>query len=149
MHQPRTPHLPKPGKAPCGTCPYRTDVPAGIWDAREYEKLRAYDGETHEQVFKGTLALFYCHQQDGHLCAGWVACHDTEHLLALRVNDVHPDTFDYKSPVPVFNSGAAAAAHGMSGIDHLDEAAIFAIRKLLLKRNGPDQDHPDEITNPD
>lgn len=31
----------KPPKVPCGTCPYRRDVPAGIWHGEEYAKLPA------------------------------------------------------------------------------------------------------------
>ena len=32
-----------PAKSPCGSCPYRQDVPSGVWAASEYEKLPAYD----------------------------------------------------------------------------------------------------------
>lgn len=64
----------------CSSCPYRRDVPAGIWHADEYEKLRAYDRDTSEQP----MAPFLCHQQDGTLCAGWVAVHGMN-LLGLRV----------------------------------------------------------------
>lgn len=122
--------LPRPSKAPCGTCPYRRDVPSGIWDASEYEKLPLYDGETIEQALKGGTRLFYCHQNDGHLCAGWVGCHDTTHLAALRFHEVADETFDYVSPVPLFASGAEAAAHGLSGIDNPDRRAREAIAKL-------------------
>lgn len=129
-----TEYLPRPGKAPCGTCPYRRDVPAGIWDASEYAKLPAYDGETLEQLVKGGAALFFCHQQDGNLCAGWVGCHDTDHLVAMRLNAVHLDTFEYVSPVPLFASGAEAAAHGLSGVEQPSDEARRAIGKLLAKR---------------
>lgn len=126
--------LPCPSKAPCGTCPYRRDVPAGIWDASEYEKLPRYDGETVEQLLAGGTALFFCHQNDGHLCAGWVGCHDMGEAIALRLHPVHPDTFDYVSPVPLFASGAEAAAHGLSGIDRPDASARAAIAKLERRR---------------
>lgn len=102
--------LPAPAKRPCGTCPYRRDVPAGIWDASEYAKLADYDGETFEQR---SMRLFFCHKADGHLCAGWVACHDTDHLLALRLHRVDPSVYTYRSPVPVFASGAQARDHGL------------------------------------
>lgn len=122
--------LPRPSKAPCGTCPYRRDVPAGVWDASEYAKLPPYDGETWEQP----PALFFCHRNDGHLCAGWVACHDTAHLLSMRLHRVHPDTFDYASPVPIWASGREAAAHGLSGVNRPDDRAQAAIRKLERER---------------
>jgi hypothetical protein len=125
---------PKPSAAPCGSCPYRRDVPSGIWSPEEYAKLPAYDGETGEQVAKGAFALFYCHQNDGALCAGWAGCHDTDHLLALRLNRVDPSAFGYRSPVPLFASGQEAAEHGLAEVDAPSDAARFAIRKLLGRR---------------
>jgi len=127
--------LPCPSKVPCGTCPYRTDVPSGIWDAHEYLKLPQYDGETMDQIIKGAHALFYCHQNDGHLCAGWVGCHDTNHLAALRFNRVDPETFNYVSPIELFPSGAEAAIHGMEEIENPPPEARVAIAKLEAKRN--------------
>lgn len=117
---------PKPSAAPCGTCPYRRDVPSGIWDGTEYAKLPAYDRETWEQP----PALFFCHRNDGHLCAGWVGCHDTNHLLAMRLHRVDPSTFDYVSPIPLFGSGREAAAHGMADLANPKKAARAAISKL-------------------
>ncbi len=125
---------PRPSAAPCGTCPYRRDVPAGIWSAEEYEKLPRFDGGTLDQLMQGGTGLFFCHQNDGHLCAGWVGCHDVGHLFAVRVSEVHPSTFDYVSPVPLFGSGAEAAAHGMSGIDDPGPDALAAIAKLERRR---------------
>ena len=46
-------------KVPCGSCPYRRDVPSGIWEQHEYDKLPEYDGQTWEQ----NPALFLCHQR--------------------------------------------------------------------------------------
>lgn len=126
--------LPKPSKAPCGTCPYRRDVPAGIWEAHEYEKLPPYDGETGEQLINGGTALFFCHQNDGHLCAGWVGCHDMNHAIAVRIAPVDPSVFDYVSPIPLFASGAEACAHGLSGVDDPSDAAIAAMEKLAAQR---------------
>ena len=116
--------LPKPAKQPCGSCPYRRDVPSGLWSPEEYAKLPAYDGQTWEQP----TSLFMCHQRDGCLCAGWLACHDTDHLLALRLHCVDPSAFGYVSPVPVFGSGAEAAAHGSADID----APGIAARRMIV-----------------
>lgn len=124
--------LPRCAARPCGSCPYRRDVPSGIWAASEYHKLSAYDGETWEQ----SPALFLCHQKDGHLCAGWIACHDTRHLLALRFNPVDPGVFDYESPVPVFASGAEARDHGLAGVAEPDARAIRVARGLRKKSAG-------------
>jgi hypothetical protein len=100
-------------KQPCGSCPYRRDVPSGIWAREEYDKLPRYDGETWEQ----DVAIFMCHQRDGRLCAGWLACHDPRELLALRITrNVDPRVFDYETDTPVFASGAEARTHGIKNI---------------------------------
>lgn len=120
--------------APCGSCPYRRDVPAGIWDASEYHKLARYDGDTMGQ----DPSLFLCHQQDGKLCAGWVGCHGGQ-LLALRLHSISGQVdwgvFDYRSPVALFSSGAEARDHGLSGVATPSAQAVRAITKLT-KRKG-------------
>lgn len=126
--------LPKPSAVPCGTCPYRKDVPAGIWAASEYEKLPGYDGEIIDQLFAGATALFYCHQNDGHLCAGWVGCHDMENMFATRMTKVDESVFTYVSPIPLFASGQEACDHGLSGVDEPSHEALVAMAKLEKKR---------------
>lgn len=109
-----------PAPRPCESCPYRRDVPSGVWAAAEYEKLPAYDRETPYQP----QGVFLCHQHDGRVCAGWAGCHDGYQLLALRLaaaagamtDEDIAATIDYISPVPLFSSGAAAAAHGAAEI---------------------------------
>lgn len=125
--------LPRPSKAPCGTCPYRRDVPSGIWVREEYEKLPGYDGETLDQINAGALGLFYCHQNDGHLCAGWVGCHDMDESIAVRLNPIAPEAFDYVSPVPLFGSGREAHDHGVAEIENPSRAARLATAKLAAK----------------
>lgn len=122
----------KPPKVPCGSCPYRRDVPAGIWHPSEYEKLPAYDAPTAEQPTK----LFMCHQQDGCLCGGWLLAHDRDHLLALRYNArlLDPSVWEYASDVPVFASGAEAAAHGISGCAEPGPKARRKIAGLTRQR---------------
>lgn len=110
-------------KRPCPSCPYRRDAPSGLWNEAEYAKLPAYDGETGEQALAGALGTFHCHTDPDLLCAGWVACHDMAENFGLRFEaiatrtPVDPAVYDYQSPVPVFASGAEAAAHGMRDID--------------------------------
>lgn len=41
---------------PCSSCPYRRDVPSGVWHREEYEKLLQYDDSTE------ILPAFMCHQ---------------------------------------------------------------------------------------
>jgi len=116
---------------PCASCPYRKDVPSGIWDQHEYAKLPAFDGEMGEQAMKGGFGLFMCHQRDGNLCAGWIATHGPDNLLALRLNAVDPSTFDYTTDVPVFSSGAEAHAHGMRDIAKPGVKAQRLMAKLV------------------
>lgn len=122
-----------PGKAPCVTCPYRRDVPSGLWSPEEYAKLPAYDGDTGEQIMKGATGVFLCHSQPGKLCSGWVGCHDMRHNAAVRFDQVAETTFTYQSPVPLFTSGAEVAAHGMKDIAAPGREAGRAIKRLTVK----------------
>lgn len=122
-------------KAPCKSCPYRKDVPSGVWDASEYDRLTDYDGEIIEQLMAGGRGLFMCHQRDGCLCAGWLATHGPDNLLALRLNasEVKDEVWGYRSPVPVFASGSEAAAHGKKDIQEPGGRAQRAINRLVRK----------------
>ena len=132
-----------PAPRPCASCPYRTDVPSGIWSEEEYAKLPLYDGPTVAQPPR----LFLCHQHDrsddrARVCGGWAGCHDGDHLLALRVaahsGSITPETAqairDYVSPVPLFASGAEAAAHGVREIRSPGPDARRAIEKIRRNR---------------
>lgn len=123
----------KAPKVPCGSCPYRRDVPAGLWHESEYDKLPNYDEPTWAQP----PALFMCHQQDGCLCGGWLLTHGTDNLLALRFHarQLDPSVWDYAPDVPVFNSGREAAEHGKSQIDNPSPAARRKIDGLIRKRS--------------
>lgn len=127
-----------PAPHPCGSCPYRRDVPSGVWDEEEYRKLPLFDGETFEQ----DPSVFMCHQQDGSLCAGWVGCHDMTQSMGLRMavmtgsmtEDVMDAALDYETTTPLFGSGAEAAAHGMNEVDEPGRAARRTIDKLERRR---------------
>ena len=127
-----------PAPRPCISCPYRRDVPAAVWAPEEYDKLPGYDLPTGEQP----ISVFDCHQQDGRLCAGWVACHDMEESMALRLavsfdvlseEDYHA-VCDYTTDVPVFASGAEAAEHGVQGIETPTIEARRLVDKLRRRR---------------
>lgn len=127
-----------PAKNPCGSCPYRRDVPSGVWSEEEYDKLPTYDGETHEQP----PSVFMCHQQDGSLCAGWVGCHDMTQNMGLRIAVINErvtpeeldEILDYVPSVPLFSTGAEAAAHGRAEVFTPGEHARRVIDKLESKR---------------
>lgn len=127
-----------PAATPCISCPYRRDVPSGIWAVEEYQKLIAYDAPTWEQP----TGLFLCHQQDGRICAGWAGCHDGDHLLALRMaahwrtmtRRAIQETRDYVSPVPLWDCGRDAACHGVVSLRHPSRWARHLIRRIMAKR---------------
>lgn len=128
-----------PAKNPCGSCPYRVDVPSGVWSLTEYAKLHAYDGPTASQP----LGLFMCHQIDGRLCAGWVGCHDMDESLGLRISassgELSEQEVDairaYTTDVELFPSGQAAAEHGMAEIEEPSPEAIRAVEKIVIRQN--------------
>lgn len=120
-----------PATRPCGSCPYRRDVPGGVWHLSEYEKLPLYDLATGEQP----LGIFLCHRQDGRVCAGWCAVHDMENCLALRIaaagERIDPQPLiDYTTDVSLFESGREAAIHGVRGLANPDAAARRIIEKM-------------------
>lgn len=128
-----------PRKTPCASCPYRRDVPSGIWSAKDYDKLPAYDGDATSQALSpGGMQLFGCHQSDGHLCSGWVAHRDPRDLLALKVGfamgKVDASVFTYTTDVPLFASGAEAGAHGKAGIQNPDIEARLTVGKITKVR---------------
>lgn len=123
-------------KSPCATCPYRRDVPSGIWSAEEYEKLRGYDGEIWQQAMAGANGVFMCHQADGKLCAGWAGCHDMYNTLAVRMHagQLDESVWTYESPVPLFADGNQAADHGEADIEEPSIAAQQAVQKIVKVR---------------
>lgn len=127
---------------PCPSCPYRRDVPSGIWAAEEYDKLPQFDGDTGEQLNAGAFALFHCHSTPAKLCAGWVGCHDMDENLAVRMNarDIDPAVYEYSCPVPLFDSGAEAAEHGKRDVAAPGPQAVRKARDVLrLKASGRHQ----------
>lgn len=126
-----------PKKSPCGSCPYRRDVPSGVWHESEYEKLPLYD----KPLLSQPPGVFECHQQDGHLCSGWVGTHDMMNNLALKINyqgghmtdDDLIEVLDYTTTVPLFDSGQEACEHGMAKYEAPDERATRIQNKLLKK----------------
>lgn len=127
-----------PAPRPCVSCPYRCDVPSGVWHPDEYAKLPAYDRETMHQP----TGLFLCHQVDGRVCAGWAGCHDGTQLLALRLavvlgsltSDEVDEVIDYVSPVELFASGTEAAEHGMAEVEMPTTAAVAVMDRITRKR---------------
>lgn len=133
-----------PAKSPCDYCPYRRDVPSGVWAPSEYAKLPDYDRPTGEQP----PGLFMCHKQNTHTCAGWAGCHGPQgerdrgyDLLALRFagmfnipEEVIAAIESYVSPVPLFATALEAAEHGLRDVEAVGEEAVAAMDKLDAAR---------------
>jgi len=126
-------NLPSCAPRPCASCPYRQDAPSGLWEQHEYDKLPDYDGEIWEQALAKAVGLFMCHQKDGHLCAGWVAAHGQDNLLALRMHPVDLSVWTYETDVAVFTSGKQARDHGMRDIAKPGPKARRLMAKLAEK----------------
>lgn len=136
-----------PADQPCRWCPFRRDVPSGIWAPEEYAKLAARDVETVYQP----VEIFACHLygkgERRRYCAGAAGCYDADHLLALRVGlmngEITPEVADqirtYVSPVPLFSTGVEAALHGMAEITNTSteaRAAMDKLNKIIQLRDG-------------
>jgi len=115
---------------PCSACPYRRDVPSGLWAAHEYDKLRAYDLPTGNQPF----APFMCHATPEHFCNGWAVVHTSRgheyDLLALRLCG-SPEV--PKAVVETWDSGNQAADHGQADVENPSDEAVDAVDRLLRK----------------
>lgn len=133
-----------PAPRPCASCPYRRDVPSGVWAPEEYAKLPAYDRDTMGQPPQ----VFLCHQTDRdsdrkRVCAGWAGCHDGDQLLALRfaaiagsmTGEAIEATMNYVSPVPLFRSGAEAARHGLAEAARPGTQAVKTMSKIARRRS--------------
>lgn len=129
-----------PAKSPCGSCPYRQDAPSGLWHHDHYAVLPEYDRPLDEQPNR----VFGCHQNDGKLCAGWVAVHDMEQNLALRISllsgwisiETFETCLDYATKVPLFASGLEAMRHGLRDYWDPDERTQRIAAKLTKTVEG-------------
>ncbi len=105
----------------CAFCPYRRDVPPGVWHPEEYEKLRGYDAFTPEQP----LAVFMCHSGPDLACHGWAVVHTSRghsrDLLALRLR---PPREIPAASTELFGSAEEAADYGQQEMDVRARAAI-------------------------
>ena len=127
-----------PAPRPCESCPYRRDVPSGVWAAEEYDKLRDFDDDLGPRM----MNVFYCHQHDAEddrarLCAGWVGCHGAGSIglrIAVASGRISRTVFAYESPVPLFASGAEAADHGQAEIAYPSDDAARLIDKITATR---------------
>lgn len=109
-------------------------MPSGVWHPSEYAKLPRYDRETFAQP----VETFMCHQGDNHVCSGWLGHADPSELLAVRLGimsgALDPSCAEYTTDVPLFESGAEAAAHGIREVRSPSPAAAAVIGKVVRVR---------------
>ena len=110
-------------KESCTSCPYRRDVPSGVWAESEYDRLAGYDAPTADQPPQA----FHCHATPEVICHGWAAVskkHDHAHdLLGLRL----------LASLGLFDSHAEAAEHGKRDIENPSEEALEVVARLGRK----------------
>ena len=129
---------------PCSSCPYRRDVPSGVWDEAEYKRLLDYDLPTPDQPPQ----VFGCHDdRDGDtLCRGWWDCHSQNppghELLSIRTAEAFGKLESKPPPsdVPCFASGQEACDHGLEDFEEPSEEAQQRIDYLTSR-------HPDLESN--
>lgn len=122
---------------PCGSCPYRRDTPPGIWDAAEYERLRDFADKPNGIP---SLGVFLCHQspfsRSNAVCRGWLSV-ERESIavrLALIKGIVTQNQVEAEVRVPLYTTGAEAAAAGLAGVEAPGRAAQRVIRRLIEKK---------------
>jgi hypothetical protein len=116
-------------KEPCTACPYRIDVPSGLWAPEEYDKLPPYD----EELINQPIGYFACHATPEHLCHGWAVVGGWD-LLALRIYAATHEDLEIPQPVvPLFESHQEAAEHGRADIDTPSDTAVKTINRLVKK----------------
>lgn len=127
-----------PCAVPCVDCPYRKDSPSGLWSADMYDMLPLYDLTPAEGQ---PLKAFMCHEQNGHLCAGWIGCHGADDLIGMQMLAIQDDidmteyrkAQEHQPRVPLFESGKEAAEHGKRDIDNPSERTQRRVEALLNK----------------
>jgi hypothetical protein len=126
-----------PTKNPCGSCPYRQDAPSGLWHISHYMMLPLFDLESVGQPAN----VFGCHQNNGHLCSGWVATHDMEESISMRIavqagiitEETLDACLDYETSVPLFESGAEACLHGIRDYENPSKRTKKMADKMTKK----------------
>ena len=130
----------------CSTCPYRRDVPPGIWEREEYEKLRMFDRDVSRMEDPTpALAIFLCHQTPmtgvETLCRGWLSTHRDSVAVRLGVtmNKIDPDLIPDEEESLYYSSGTEACEAGIAHVDDPPPEAVRASSKLLDLRRRSEQ----------
>jgi len=115
----------------CASCPYRRDTPSGIWQAEEYEKLRAFDQEVTQ--LEDPLSVFLCHQSEvtgrETICRGWLSVHRDSIAGAVRCDQVPREA----EPL-YYATGTEACEAGLAGVEQPSREARHKTETLERQR---------------
>jgi hypothetical protein len=118
---------------PCATCPYRKDVPSGVWAKEEYDKLPNWDNIMGRGVF-------LCHNGSADtkgkvLCRGWMEVHEQNIFVRLAMAQTKFNDANIKpTKVPLYKSGAAARKAGLRDLNRPNLKAMAAVAKIEQRR---------------
>ena len=126
---------------PCRFCPYRKDVPSGVWHEEEYQKLLLYSNETMDQP----TAVFACHNQPDDVCTGWLAtglrAEPRRAMLSLRLAmsmQTLTGFAEFEPEHDFFDTHTEAAEHGLRDIDDPSpeaQDAMVVLGRMVERRN--------------
>lgn len=118
---------------PCPTCPYRRDVPSGVWAEQEYVRLKEFDDQRK-------ISAFLCHnggsdpKTNRTLCRGWVEVHNQNWGVRLALCQVEWNDANSKpTKVPLYKSGAQAMKAGLRKLNQPSREARAICDKLARK----------------
>lgn len=155
-------------KRACSSCPYRRDVPSGVWAREHYELLRDMDsrrtikvpmlGPNDETVMvdapNPNPGTFHCHQSNATgrptVCRGWLSVERNSigvRLLASFGGIEYEDIPDEDESATYYSSGTEAAEAGLRDIENPSSEARLLCRKLVGRgagRWGEDDDEDEE-----
>jgi len=108
----------------CASCHYRRDTPPGIWQAEEYEKLRAFDQDVSRMEDPTpALSIFLCHQSEvtgrETVCRGWLSVHrDSVAVRILKIKGgLRCDQVPHEPEPLYYATGTEACEAGLSGVE--------------------------------
>ena len=122
----------------CASCPYRRDTPSGIWQAEEYEKLRAFDQEVTQ--LEDPLSVFLCHQSEvtgrETICRGWLSVHrDSIAVRVLKIKGaVRCDQVPREAEPLYYATGTEACEAGLAGVEQPSREARHKTETLERQR---------------
>jgi len=141
-------------KRACSSCPYRRDVPSGVWAADHYHVLKELDcrrtiklpyptkdGIVMLDTPNPSPGTFHCHQSNATgkptVCRGWLSVERNSIGARLLQMDEMPteDESDF-----YYSTGTEACEAGLKGIESPSPEARALVEKLIARGAGKWED---------